>query len=641
MKFRSDIQGLRGLAVLVVLAHHFAPDIRQTSGGFVGVDIFFVISGYLITSIIIRELESNEFLLRKFWERRIRRIFPSLVSMLAISTVFVWMLSSEYIKYEYLKNLAKAATFTSNFGYSQTQDYFEGQGQNALLHLWSLAIEEQFYLVWPIICLFLHKFNKNLTLSFSYLAAVVSFLANLVVVFYLESKSIAFYNTFSRVWELMIGAILAQHFHKKRYSEKCTPTWRNQLIAVLGLLLIGVSLAITTETSAFPGHIALLPTLGTAAIIYAGAENIVNKKIFCNRLMTWIGGISYALYLWHYPLLFLLRIINPGRTDFVLLSITFLLTVLAAYLSTRFVERPLRGTSVHSSQLKALILAMSAVFTFSIFNLRLSINQSDPNFVLDKYEALGWGNQSDLDCLRLRKEITVRTLRRQGCFDSPINSDKSVFLVGDSHSGSLRAGLRTFLASKGISLYGVSTGWCGWYEFKPFDDDLICAEITKEFFASVSKSEPKVVIIAGYWAKMSRSVDTEKALVAYIQLVQSLGVKNVVVIGQVPTYDAGLPQHLQNLYLGNGLPIPKLTPRAQVDNDPKGTQEQMRDFMYPPNVYFRSIDDLLCIKDLCRVTVGPNLKTDLIVWDYGHLTEAGSRFVAENLLTDIEQLLAG
>jgi peptidoglycan/LPS O-acetylase OafA/YrhL len=639
VKFRSDIQGLRGLAVLVVLADHFAPDIRQTSGGFVGVDIFFVISGYLITSIIISELENNEFLLRKFWERRIRRIFPSLVLMLAISTLFVWIISSEYVKFEFLKNLAKAATFTSNIGYSQTQDYFEGQGQNALLHLWSLAIEEQFYLVWPIICLFFHKFNKNLTIYFSYLTAVVSFLANLLFVFYFESKSIAFYNTFSRVWELMIGALLAQHVYRRRQLETQASTLLNQLISLFGLLLIGLSLVTTTETSAFPGHIALLPTLGTAAIIFAGSENFINRRLLSNRLMIWVGGISYALYLWHYPLLFLMRTISPSRTNFPLLLITLLLSVLAAYSSTRFIERPLRKDSIHRSSLNTLVFAMSAVLTFSIFNLRMSINQSDPNFVLDKYEALGWGNQSDLDCLRLRKEITVRTLRRQGCFDAPIQSDKSVFLVGDSHSGSLRAGLRPFLASKEISLYGVSTGWCGWYEIKPFDDDPICAEITKEFLASISRSKPKVLIIAGYWAKMSRSVDTEKSLVAYIDLVQSLGVKKVVIIGQVPTYDAGLPQHLQNLYISKGLSIPESTPRAQVDNDPKGTQELMQNYAYPPNVFYRSIDDLLCVKDSCRVAVGPNLETDLVVWDYGHLTEAGSRFVSENLLTDIERLL--
>jgi len=639
VKFRSDIQGLRGLAVLVVLADHFAPNIRETSGGFVGVDIFFVISGYLITSIIVRELEDNEFVLRKFWERRIRRIVPSLVSMLTISTIFVWMISSEYVKYEFLKNSIKAATFTSNLGYSQTQDYFDGQGQNALLHLWSLAIEEQFYLLWPIICLFFNKFTKSLMIYFSYLIAAVSFSANLAFVYYFESKFFSFYNTFTRVWELMIGAILAQYFHRKRYSEERTPTWRNQLIALLGLLLIGVSLAITTETSAYPGHIALLPTFGTAAIIFAGSENFINRRLISNRLMIWIGGISYALYLWHYPLLFLMRIISPRETNFLLLLITFLLSVLAAYLSTRFIERPLRRASAHRSSVKALVLSMSAVLTFSIFNLRISINQSDPNFVLDKYEALGWGNQSDLACLRLRKEITVRTLSRQGCFDAPINGDKTVFLVGDSHSASLRAGLRPFLASKNISLYGVSTGWCGWYEIEPFEDDSICAVITKEFFASISRSKPKVLIVAGYWAKMMREVDVERALVAYIKFVQSLGAEKVVIIGQVPTYDAGLPQHLQNLYLSKGLSIPKFTPRAQVDADPKGTQEQMRNFAYPPNVYYRSIDDLLCVNDSCRVTVGPNLKTDLIVWDYGHLTEAGSRYVVEKLLTDIEQLL--
>ena len=640
MKFRSDIQGLRGLAVLVVLADHFAPDIRQTSGGFVGVDIFFVISGYLITSIIMRELESNEFILRKFWSRRIKRIFPSLLVMLLVSTIFIWMISSEYVKYEFLKNLAKAATFTSNIGYSQTQNYFDGQGQNALLHLWSLAIEEQFYLLWPIVCLFFFKLNKKLLIFFSYLVAVLSFSANLFFVFYFETKSFAFYNTFTRIWELMIGALLAQHVYRRRQLETQASTLLNQLISLFGLLLIGLSLVTTTETSAFPGHIALLPTLGTAAIIFAGSENFINRRLLSNRLMIWVGGISYALYLWHYPLLFLMRAISPRRTNFPLLLITLLLSVLAAYSSTRFIERPLRRDSIHRSSLNALVFAMSAVLTFSIFSLRMSINKSDPNFVLDKYEALGWGNQSDLDCLRLRKEITVRTLRRQGCFDAPIQSDKSVFLVGDSHSGSLRAGLRLFLASKEISLYGVSTGWCGWYEIKPFDDDPICAEITKEFLASISRSKPKLLIIDGYWAKMSRGVDTEKALVAYIDLVQSLGVKKIVIIGQVPTYDAGLPQHLQNLYISQGLSIPESTPRAQVDNDPKGTQELMQKYAYPPNVFYRSIDDLLCVKDSCRVTVGPNLETDLVVWDYGHLTEAGSRFVAENLLTDIERLLA-
>ena len=639
MKFRSDIQGLRGFAVLAVLADHFAPDVRQTSGGFVGVDIFFVISGFLITSIIFRELDNNEFTLKKFWTRRIKRIFPSLVVMLAITTLLMWTVSSEYIKYELLRNLAKAATFTSNLGYSQNQDYFGGQTQNPLLHLWSLAIEEQFYLLWPLTCLFFYKTNKKLTIYFSYLITSISFFTNLVVVFYFETKSFAFYNTFTRIWELMLGALLAQHLLRNGDSKNRKPSATHQVVSLFGLLLIGSSLIITTQDSAFPGHLALLPTLGAVAIIFAGPQNLVNRCFFGNRVLTWFGGISYALYLWHYPLLFLMRTINPGRTNFLLLSFTFLISVLAAHASTKFVESPIRRVTFHRSAFIALSASMPVLLIFAVISQN-TINKNDPSFVLDKYSALGLENQSDLDCLRFRKEITVRTLKRQGCFNAPNDGKNFVFLVGDSHSGSLRAGLEPYLASKGISLFGVSTGWCGWYQVNPLTDDRICAEITREFLTSISRSKPEILIIDGYWANMARGIDVEKALIKYIALVQSLGVKTVLVIGQVPTYEEGLPQHLQDLYVIKGLPIPELTPRAQVTNDPKGTQEHMRNFAYPPNVYYRSIDDLLCIKDSCRITIGPNLATDLIVWDYGHLTKAGASFVSRILFADIEQLLA-
>ncbi|PHX94275.1 MAG: hypothetical protein CK542_01480 [Acidimicrobium sp.] len=639
MKFRCDIQGLRGFAVLAVLADHFAPDVRQTSGGFVGVDIFFVISGFLITSIIIRELDNNEFTLKKFWTRRIKRIFPSLVVMLAITTLLLWTVSSEYVKYELLRNLAKAATFTSNLGYSQTQDYFGGQTQNPLLHLWSLAIEEQFYLLWPLTCLFLYRTNKKLTIYFSYLITSISFFANLVVVFYFETKSFAFYNTFTRIWELMLGALLAQHLLRSGDSENRKPSATHQLVSLFGLLLIGTSLTITTQDSAFPGHLALLPTFGAAAIIFAGPQNLINRHVFGNHVLTWFGGISYALYLWHYPLLFLMRTINPGRTNFLLLSFTFLISVLAAHASTKFVESPIRRVAFRRSAFKALSASMPVLLIIALI-LQNAIDKNDLSFVLDKYSALDLGNQSDLDCLRFRKEITVRTLKRQGCFDAPSDGDRTVFLVGDSHSGSLRAGLQPYLESNGISLFGVSTGWCSWWQIKPLDDDRICAEITREFLASISRSKPEILIIDGYWAKIARGVDVQNILIEYIDLVQSLGVKKVLVVGQVPTYEAGLPQHLQNLYVSKGLPIPELTPRAQVTNDPKGTQEHMRNFAYPLNVYYRSIDDLLCIKDSCRVTIGPNLANDLIVWDYGHLTEAGATFVSKILFADIEQLLA-
>ncbi len=640
LKFRADIQGLRGIAVLAVLADHFAPDIRQTSGGFVGVDIFFVISGFLITSIIIRDLESNDFTLIKFWKRRIRRIFPNLFIMLSVSMLLLWTVSSEYVRNDLLINVAKATTFSSNIGYTATQDYFGGQTNNPLLHLWSLAIEEQFYLIWPLSYLMLYRLNKKFLIHFSYIIFLLSFGANLLYVIFFENKSAAFYHSHTRIWELILGAILAQHIKRKTESTPFDSVPFSQFLSILGTLLIVISLTFTTQYSAFPGYIALLPTLGAVAIIGAGPLNFVNKYIFANSLLIWFGGISYALYLWHYPLLFLYRTINPGRTNFILLGGTFLLSIFLAYASTKFVEKPFRRGSFRSLPLKSLLLPMSALLVFAIANQRFTVEKNDPIFIMDRYSAMGWGNQSDLDCLRLRKEITVRTLKRQGCFDLPNTQEAFAVLVGDSHSGALRSGLNPFLKSKGITLKGVSTGWCAWYEINPIDDDKICEDITQEFLEFISMSKPKVLIIDGYWAKMSREENVKDKLIAYIKTVQALGVKNVIVVGQVPTYNKGLPQHLKNVYLSKGLRLPEMTPRTPVDNDPKGTQEYMNFYSYPPNVTFRSIDEILCKDNFCRVAVGPNLASDLIVWDYGHLTPRGALFVSKTLFADIDKLLA-
>ena len=640
MNFRPDIQGLRGFAVLAVLADHFAPDIRQTSGGFVGVDIFFVISGFLITSIILRELEVNEFTLIKFWTRRIRRIFPNLIVMLAISILLLWTVSSEYVRNDLLINIARATTFSSNIGYTATQDYFGGQTQNPLLHLWSLAIEEQFYLFWPLICLVLYRLNKRVLIHFSYLIFLLSLGANLLEVLYFENKSASFFHSHTRIWELMLGAILAQHVKQKTTSTTSDSFRFNQVLSFVGVILIVISLTFITQDSAFPGYLALHPTLGAAAVIAAGPQNFFNKYIFANPVLIWFGGISYALYLWHYPLLFFMKTINPGRTNFILLCGVFISSITFAYLSTKFVESPFRKGSLREWPIRSLLIPMSALLVIALANQKFTIDKDDQNFILDRYSALGWGNQSDLDCLRLRKEITVRTLKRQGCFDPPTSPEKFVVLVGDSHSGSLRSGLQPYLESKKIALKGVSTGWCGWYEINPLDDDKICQDITQEFLEFISRTKPKVLIIDGYWAKMSRTEDVEKRLIEYIKTVQSLGVKNVLVVGQVPTYHRGLPEHLQALYSNRGLPIPEIILRAQVENDPKGTQEKMKFYSYPENVSFRSIDEILCGADFCRVIIGPNLSSDLIVWDYGHLTPSGASFVSKILFRDIEKLLA-
>ena len=639
MNYRADIQGLRGFAVLAVLADHFAPDIRQTSGGFVGVDIFFVISGFLITSLIQRDLKNQEFSLSKFWVRRIKRIFPSLLMMLIVSSILLWGLSTEYGKGELLKNLIKATTFSSNIGYTVTQDYFAGQSQNPLLHLWSLAIEEQFYLVWPLICMLLFKLKRGTTLYFSYLIVFLSFTANLMTVYYFENKSFAFYNTFTRIWELMLGAILAQHLlNQDQQIQKKVRL--NHVLAFGGTLLVAASLCIITQDSAFPGYLALMPTVGTVAIIAAGPNNLISRYLFGNRLFIWFGGISYSLYLWHFPMLFIMRLLQPESTDLQLLILIFVLSVLLAFMSTNFIETPFRRAVNRRLAVRSLLLSMLILLVFASATQTNAINKSDPDYILDKYSARGWGNQSDLDCVRLRKEITVRTLKRQECFGSKVDGRETVFLVGDSHSGSLRSGLKPYLKSKGIALRGVSTGWCGWYEIEPLDDDRICASITQEFLSAISITKPKLLIIDGYWAKMAREVDIGSTLIKYVQLVQLLGVEKVVVVGQIPTYEMGLPKTLQVDYLDKSSEIPDFIPRDQVVNDPEGIEELMKSIDFPPNVYFRSLDEILCKNNTCRTTVGTNLATDLIVWDNGHVTESGALFLSKIIFKDIEKLIS-
>ena len=639
MKFRFDIQGLRGFAIISVLANHFAPDLRITSGGFIGVDIFFVVSGFLITTLVIQELEKETFSILRFWTRRILRILPSLILMLTISMILIGTMTTNYVRFEFFRNLAKASTFTSNLGYSQNQDYFSGQTKNPLLHLWSLAIEEQFYLVWPLLCLFFHNVNKKLTIYFSFLIAICSFLVNIVAVHYFESKSFAFYNTSARIWELLIGAIVAQIVNKSQVTEKSDIAKFEHLASLLGFAMIVASLLIITEESAFPGFFVLMPTLGTSLMILAGSRGFFNYWVFANPVLIWFGSISYALYLWHYPLIFLMRTISPYKTNFYLLFLTLLFAIFIAYVSTKYIESPLRQTVFRRQRTKQLMLSLAVLFAVAISFQKFVINKNDPGFVLEKYSDVGWGDTSDLPCMRFRKEITVKTFRRQGCFSNSDIANRSVMIVGDSHSASLRLGLGPYLETRGITLLGVSTGFCHWWEINPRSDDEICTDIYEDFFKSVSELKPEVLIIDAYWAKIARDNNLEKVLVEYIKFVQSLGAKKIIIVGQVPTFEIGLPQHLNSLYVSKGLSIPEVITRAQVINDPVGTQERMKNFKFPSNVFYRSIDDLLCDQDMCRVVIGPNLDTDLIIWDSSHLTKAGATFVSEKLFADIDQFL--
>jgi peptidoglycan/LPS O-acetylase OafA/YrhL len=335
--YRPEIDGLRALAVVAVVLFHYR--VPGFSGGFVGVDVFFVISGYLITGLIVKEAAEGRMSLRQFYERRIRRIFPALFAMLAVATIVAALLFFPVSFARFGKSLLATAVFGSNFEFWREAGYFDvAADQKPLLHLWSIAVEEQFYLVFPALLLLIGTRSKaRLALS---VGAI--FLASLAFSIWSahHARTAGYYLLPSRMWELMLGALLAIG------AVRIPARWGiDQFAAAAGLALIGYSVFRYSHTTPFPGAAALIPCVGAALIIAAGEGAALNRLLRL-RAIVFVGLISYSLYLWHWPVyVFARAALFRGPTPFetaALIALSFVLAVL----SWRYVEQPFRKRSV-------------------------------------------------------------------------------------------------------------------------------------------------------------------------------------------------------------------------------------------------------------------------------------------------------
>ncbi len=342
MNYRPDIDGLRALAVLAVLIFHAFPN--ALPGGFVGVDIFFVISGFLITTILLKQLEANQFSLTHFYAQRIKRIFPALAIVLIFCLWVGWiaLTSGEYKQLG--RYTAGGAAFLNNFLFWRDAGYFDSAAATKpLLHLWSLAIEEQFYLIWPLLLFAVHKVQQtNAKAQGKALLIGVIFCTSLIYSYQLlgRDQTADFYSPFARFWELIVGAALAYQ-HNQRPSSNLSKR-AGLLLAVLGVGLLLLSLTLIDQTYAFPGLWALLPTLGTACLIAAGPTTYISKQWLASRPLVWVGLISYPLYLWHWPLLTFARIFEGQTPSVAVRCILLLVSVGLAFLTYQFIERPIR-----------------------------------------------------------------------------------------------------------------------------------------------------------------------------------------------------------------------------------------------------------------------------------------------------------
>jgi len=623
-KYRADIDGLRALAVLSVVIFHAFP--RRLSGGFIGVDIFFVISGFLISTIILGNLQNDSFSYLEFYRRRIRRIFPALVVVLLACLGLGWfgLLAGEYQQVG--MHTLGGIGFISNLmlwneaGY----DYFNTASQSKpLLHLWSLAIEEQFYIVWPLLLVVLWKRRWNFT-GVACGIALVSFCFN--VLSFPEHAQAAFYSPLSRFWELMIGGVLA---YALMYKADSMARYANAQSA-LGMALVVAGLVFINNERAFPGWWALLPTGGAALLISAGPLAWLNRTVLSNPLAVWFGKISYPLYLWHWPLLSLATLWNnqetpesPVRLGLVMLAIAL------AWLTYRFIEQPIRVGNMGSTPQLVVAFCLVGLLAAPIIVLNgfpgRNINQDETRVFLDQYKKLTRLGLSDYYQERCDFSDWA-TGKNKGSIDAACtatNGDRPVYLLwGDSHGQALSFGIRKNI-SPSVQLAQVMTNGCKpklHPDPKNMTDKSACQSSNEFAIEFIKKHKPARVFVVQNqdhqltdWIEMAALIEANQG--------------ELVLVGPVPQWRPSLPAivardlKVRRDYIGDGL-------------DPRilETDGKLRAIYAGSKVRFVSLIDKLCRASECRAKVPSYDGFDLMALDYGHLTPAGSDFVAKQVL---------
>lgn len=493
LTYRPDIDGLRALAVLAVVLFHYR--VPGFGGGYVGVDVFFVISGYLITGLILKEEGEGRFSFRRFYERRIRRIFPALFAMLAAATVVAALLFFPVSFARFGKSLLATAVFASNFEFWREAGYFDVAGdQKPLLHLWSIAVEEQFYVIFPALLLLIGS-RSRLRLA---TAIGAIFIASLACSIWSarHAPTAGYYLLPSRMWELMLGALLA--------AGALTVPDLGRLRAIVsaaGLGLIGYGVFAFTHSTPFPGAAALIPCVGTALVVAAGETSPLNRMLSL-RPIAFVGLISYSLYLWHWPLyVFAHAALFRAPTAIETAGLIGLSFALAIF-SWRYVERPFRSGDFRWSQPSLLRGAGFAVAATAACAALLVFDQGLPQRFSPEIRTI-LAEASDhepsiTECFGLTAD-DVRNGRL--CPIGAKVQQASFLLWGDSHADALLPAIQSIARRTGRAGLFAGTDSCPPLLGVRRADTAKCAAFNDAVAEIATSKSIKEVILEARWAK--------------------------------------------------------------------------------------------------------------------------------------------
>jgi peptidoglycan/LPS O-acetylase OafA/YrhL len=602
-KYRPDVDGLRAVAVLAVVGFHAFPGTIR--GGYVGVDVFFVISGFLISSVILTSLSEGSFTYRQFYARRIKRIFAAPIVVLAACSVAGWFVLLPEDFRQLGKHIAAGAGFVSNFAFWSEASYFDAAADTKpLLHLWSLGIEEQFYIVWPLL-LSLAWGRRWRPLALTLAILFCSFALNVVTS--RTDPVAAFYSPATRFWELLVGCCLAyvtvQGLDRRKGGD---------LRSALGLALIAVATIALDRESTFPGWLALLPTVGALLVISAGPQAWLNRTLLSNRVMVWFGLISFPLYLWHWPILSFVRIVGESEHPPREIRVAAVLaSIVLAGLTYRFVERPIRFGAYGSARIAALCVLMVAVgglgygtYASDGFESRFSLPiQEVARFRYDPREDYRAGT-----CFLWPDQ-------HETGFKNCIGSAE-VFLWGDSHAAQLYPALRK--AVPGVAQFTKSL--CPPFLGADPKGSLHCSEVNNHVLQVIERYKPARVIIAGAWSSQDW-----RRLGGTLEALRKIGVGRIDLMGPVPHWTNGLPKALVSYLKRYGGKAPQRMTYG-LDTAVLSLDHTMRGFAARYGVNYLSAIEILCNDAGCLTRTRDDLGS-LTAFDHAHLTPEGSEYL--------------
>lgn len=634
LSYRPDIDGLRAVAVLLVIGFHAFP--TEITGGYVGVDIFFVISGFLITGLLLSDLEKEQFSFSGFYKRRIRRIFPALVTVLfaCFAAGWIFLLPREFTSLGL--NIFGGAAFSSNLVLLGETSYFDvAAAQKPLLHLWSLGVEEQFYIVWPMLLLL--AFSRRISII---ILAVSLLIGSFALNIYEIGTAADFYLPLTRAWELMIGGIMAAMANSNRlnighalgvFQSALYRRMPARLAAVctcrdaytlIGLGLIAVAVVELHSDSAFPGWSALLPTLGAALIVMADGAWI-NRVVLANRGVVLVGLISYPLYLWHWPLLSFATVVDPSGLSAQVRLAAIVGALVLAWLTYRWIEQPIRTGRLRPFKIAGLCSAMTAVgavglaaFYWQGFSFRIPPAIRDLATVTAPDIVVEW--------------------RRTRCLFEPSDTQQFapecleaghrplLFLWGDSAAASFYPGLRQLQHSVDFGLAQYTTAGCPPLLSFPVQGRPNCVPNDDASFSALSQAHPDIVLLYSVW-NYGNVMPNLTDLVAKLH---ALNIPRIVIMGPPPIWQGGLPKAAYDYYIQD--PLHRMLPvrsSFRVDKSWYEYQQQFRNQALPLGTEYISTWDALCNGDECLTRLGDEAK-DLMVFDHMHLTVPGAIYLA-------------